>query len=125
MPCTQNAKHTYVDRLNCQYLEQNFWAAVLVFWLATCTRINGRPRQRLVKYLGCISKDVANDPSHTLAQARFWLSVSRALNDVKLPENDRQRFLRSKELVVKPIGSQWPSCFGVDTNLVSDRVDSG
>lgn len=61
-------------------------------------RVEGKTRQKVVKYLGYINESHINDPSD---QERFWQQVTSNLNGLHLEPEDHQK-ITTKLLEVVP-----------------------
>ena len=75
----------------------------LVAVLLESRRVNGRPRQRLVAYLGSIRRD---DIGTLSGRSRFWAGADARL--AGFTSEDRGRFVRALEdLVPRPTAEEW------------------
>jgi hypothetical protein len=72
-------KHKRSER--CYYRWCNYYASehTLYAVLVKCERVNGKPRQKIVRTLGNIGDRCLDD---VLPQARFWRDVREKLRDV-------------------------------------------
>lgn len=57
--------------------------------LAENKRVNGKPRQRFVKHLGCIYEHFARGKDPILPKAQFWSQVSKSLDALPLDAETR------------------------------------
>jgi len=55
-------------------------------------RINGKPRQKILKYIGSIKEDCVTNAKD---QKNFWEQANKQLDDLKLEPEQRQRLVES------------------------------
>jgi hypothetical protein len=60
--------------------------------LVESTRVNGKPRQKTIKYLGWLPLDLG---SASREVTHFWITVDRAIEELKLPGTEREKILAS------------------------------
>ncbi len=82
-------------------------------------RVDGRPRQRYVKYLGSI-------PERNIAYggwpAVFWKHADAALTSLKLPDDERERIAAQVESrVPRPIAEAGPSLAELEAHSARAR----
>ncbi|MGI8405298.1 MAG: hypothetical protein ACR2OE_11150 [Thermomicrobiales bacterium] len=70
--------------------------------LVECIRIDGKPRQRTVKYLGSIRERRLDldDPYSISHRGYFWTSVDANLDSLGLVDSERARIVGAIEAVV-------------------------
>jgi len=61
--------------------------------LVESTRIGGKPRQRVISYLGSSCENL----SYITIRWYFWQQVEKKLAGLELPEDDRNRIIQSIE----------------------------
>ena len=67
--------------------------------LVETVRIDGKPHQRYLAYLGSVQADRRDRP-------RFWYDVTRKLDQCRLPREERNRI---KSAIAKKIGGKVPT----------------
>jgi hypothetical protein len=63
---------------------------LLIATLVESKRVNGKPRHRVVAYLGAIRVNCIDDPISTLHRARFW-EAKDVLDELDLSADERVR----------------------------------
>jgi len=66
-------------------------AVLLVAHIVESTRIEGKPRQHTVAYLGSIREDFCSADAHPYRRARFWKEISAKLDALNLPSDTRNQ----------------------------------
>ncbi len=70
--------------------------------LVECIRIDGKPRQRTIKYLGSIRERRLDldDPYSISHRGYFWTSADANLDSLSLADNERARIVEAIEAIV-------------------------
>ena len=96
-----------------KYGQEGYWGPYWRAMLVESHRVNGKPRQRVVKYLGSISRhaieEVSGDaPWFSTAESlvAFWRRVIDGLRDLKLPRTKRRDVLEKIKERVPAIDRQ-------------------